>query len=95
MLTIRQAIKELLMEEPLTALEISRRLSIPEKEVLEHLAHLAKASGPDHSFHILPAVCKNCGFVFRKRNRVTAPSRCPVCRHQSIRRPRFQITGNR
>jgi predicted ArsR family transcriptional regulator len=44
MLTIRQAIKELLQEEALSALEISQRLSLPEKEVLEHLTHLGQSS---------------------------------------------------
>ncbi len=91
MMTIRQAIKELLLGEPLSALEISQRLSLPEKEVLEHLAHLAKAPGPDHIFHLYPAVCRNCGFVFKKWDRLTTPSRCPLCRRQSIRRPRFQV----
>jgi len=92
MLTTRQAIKELLQEQPFSALEISQRLSLSEKEVLEHLTHTAKAPGPGYLFHITPAVCKNCGFVFKKRDRLTTPSRCPLCRRQSIRRPRFQLT---
>jgi predicted Zn-ribbon and HTH transcriptional regulator len=93
MLTIRQAIKELLQEEALSALEISQRLSLPEKEVLEHLTHLAKAPGAGCRFHLHPAVCKNCGFIFKKRIRLTTPSRCPRCRGESIRRPRFHITA--
>jgi transcriptional regulator len=92
MSTIRQAIKDLLLEQPFSALEISQRLSLAEKEVVEHLPHLAKAPGPNHRFHIHPAMCKNCGFVFKKRERLTKPSRCPRCRGQSITRPRFQIT---
>ena len=44
--TPRQAIKEVLQEESLSSLEISQRLSLPEKEVLEHLVHLARAPGP-------------------------------------------------
>jgi transcriptional regulator len=92
MTTIRQAIKDLLLEQSFSALEISQRLSLPEKEVLEHLPHLARASGPGQRFHIHPAVCKACGFVFKKRERLTKPSRCPRCRGQSISRPRFQIT---
>lgn len=93
MLTIRQAIRDLLQEQPFSALELSQRLSLPEKEVLEHLAHIARAPGPGSRFHLHPAVCKTCGFIFKKRDRLTTPSRCPVCRRQSIRRPRFQITG--
>jgi predicted Zn-ribbon and HTH transcriptional regulator len=92
MLTIRQAIKDLLLEQPFSALEISQRLSISEKEVLEHLTHIARAPGPGYRFHLQPAVCKQCAFVFKKRDRLTIPSRCPMCRRQSIRRPRFQIS---
>ncbi len=92
MLTTRQAIKELLQEQPFSALEISQRLSLSEKEVLEHLTHIAKAPGPGYRFHLIPAKCKHCGFAFKKRDRLTIPSRCPMCRHQSIRRPRFQVT---
>lgn len=89
--TCRQAIKELLEEQALSALELSQHLSLPEKEVLDHLAHIARAPGPDYHFKITPAVCKHCGFIFKKRARLTSPSRCPLCRHESIRRPRFAL----
>ncbi len=91
MVTVRQAIKELLQEEALSTLEISQRLSLPEKEVLAHLAHIARAPGEGFHFQVTPAECKHCGFVFRKRDRLTIPSRCPLCHYQSIRRPRFKL----
>ncbi|MCL6621060.1 MAG: transcriptional regulator [Syntrophobacterales bacterium] len=91
MLTLRQAIRELLLEQPLSALELSRRLGLPEKEILEHLAHLARAPGPGLEFVLEPSVCKLCGFVFAKRERLTTPSRCPRCRGQSLSRPRFWL----
>ena len=91
MLTIRQAIRELLSEQALSALELSQRLSLPEKEIYPHLEHLARAPGPGWRFEIKPAVCKHCGFTFAKRERLTTPSRCPLCRGQSLRRPRFQL----
>ena len=91
MVTIRQALKELLQEQPYSALELSQRLAVPEKEVYEHLQHLARAPGAGCRFHLVPAVCRKCGFTFAKRERLTIPSRCPVCRHQSITRPRFAI----
>jgi predicted Zn-ribbon and HTH transcriptional regulator len=89
--TSRQAIRELLLEQPRSALEISQLLALPEKEVLDHLAHLARAPGPGYHFQITPAACKHCGFTFKKRERLTSPSRCPVCRHESISRPRFDL----
>jgi len=91
--TLRQAMKELLAEQPRSSLELSQLLSQSEKEVLDHLAHLARAPGPGKRFHLIPSVCKNCGFVFRKRDRLTRPSRCPLCQHQSISRPRFALVG--
>jgi len=93
MTTIRQAIKELLREQPLSALEISQSLSLPEKEVYDHLVHLARAPGSGCRFRLTPAQCRKCGFVFAKRERLTSPSRCPLCRGQSIRRPRFSLEG--
>ncbi|MEW6658544.1 MAG: transcriptional regulator [Thermodesulfobacteriota bacterium] len=89
--TSRQAIREVLLDQPRSALEISQLLALPEKEVLAHLNHLARAPGPGLHFQITPAACKSCGFIFRKRERLTSPSRCPVCRHESIRRPRFAL----
>jgi transcriptional regulator len=91
MSTIRQIIKELLEEESLSSLELSQRLSLSEKTVLDHLTHIARAPGPGFRFQITPSVCKNCGFAFKKRERLTTPSRCPICQHESIRRPRFAL----
>jgi predicted Zn-ribbon and HTH transcriptional regulator len=89
--TTRQSLKEVLLEGPTSSLEISQRLSLPEKEVLEHLEHLARNPGPGYKFQITPAACKRCGFSFKKRRRLTTPSRCPLCRHESITRPRFRL----
>ncbi len=89
--TLRQLIKEILQEQALSSLEISQRLSLPEREVLDHLGHIARAPGPGYRFRITPAVCKHCGFTFKKRERLTTPSRCPLCQHESIRRPRFAL----
>jgi len=89
--TTRQALKEMLLEGPASSLEISQRLSLPEKEVLEHLEHIARNPGPGYKFQITPAVCKKCGFAFKKRRRLTIPSRCPLCRQESITRPRFAL----
>ncbi|MEJ2673161.1 MAG: transcriptional regulator [Deltaproteobacteria bacterium] len=91
MSTPRQAMKELLAEQPRSSLELSQLLSLPEKEVLEHLSHLARAPGAGAHFQIIPAVCRHCGFVFKKRQRLNRPSRCPICQHESISRPRFAL----
>ena len=46
MVTSRQALKELLQEGTFSTLELSQRLSLSEKEVLTHLAHIARSPGP-------------------------------------------------
>jgi predicted Zn-ribbon and HTH transcriptional regulator len=89
--TPRQALKALLQEEDRSVRELSQLLSLSEKEVLAHLNHLAKAPGPDYQFVLIPAQCRQCGFVFTKRERLTTPSRCPICRQTSIARPRYAL----
>ena len=71
--------------------ELSQLLSLSEKEVLAHLDHLARAPGPGYQFVIIPAQCRQCGFVFKKRERLKTPSRCPLCRQESIARPRYAL----
>jgi predicted Zn-ribbon and HTH transcriptional regulator len=91
MQTVRQTLREALGYGPRSSLELSRELGLPEKEILAHLAHLARAPGAGWRFHLTPAQCKSCGFVFAKRERLTPPSRCPLCKGQSIRRPRYAM----
>ncbi|MGQ9920687.1 MAG: transcriptional regulator [Desulfobacca sp.] len=89
--TIRQALKTLLLGQDRSLRELSQLLSRPEKEISSHLEHLAKYPGAGYRFVILPARCRQCGFVFQKRRRVTAPSRCPRCRQTDLARPRYAL----
>jgi hypothetical protein len=92
--TIRRRIRALLLEGPRTALEISSAVRRPEKEVASHLEHLRKSLHSEgHRLVQRPAECRGCGFVFRKRERLTAPGRCPVCKGESISDPSFLVTG--
>ena len=90
MLTLRKMIAEILENEPLDVREISQRFHLREKEVLDHLQHIAR-SARGKRFIVEPASCEECGFSFRKRERLSKPSRCPVCRSEQISSPRFQI----
>jgi predicted Zn-ribbon and HTH transcriptional regulator len=88
--TIRRGIISLLQEEPLTAREISARVGIPEKEVLDHLEHIrAAARDGGEKLRLIPAACRKCGFEFHKRERLARPGRCPVCHGEQIREPRY------
>ena len=87
--TLRHEIVSLLAEESLTAREISERVGIREKEVLEHLEHIKTAL--HGGLVVIPALCMGCGFSFRKRERLKGPGRCPVCRSERIAEPRFSV----
>jgi len=91
--TVRQRIAQLLRERDFTARDISRIVGIREKEVYEHLPHVAKSLGNKVSLICEPARCLDCGFVFKKRQRFTTPGKCPVCRSEAIVPPVYGIRG--
>lgn len=92
--TLRAALRETLRGGPLTARELSARVRIPEKQVAGHLEHLARsARAAGERLLLEPARCLDCGFVFRKRDRLTRPSRCPVCRGERLDAPRFSLAS--
>ncbi|MEJ2220695.1 MAG: ArsR family transcriptional regulator [Desulfobacterales bacterium] len=90
--TIRQKIISLLIKEEMSAREISGAVGISEKEVSEHLAHIARSvASRDKNLMITPANCLACGYVFEGRRRFTRPGRCPQCKKSHIQSPRFHI----
>lgn len=69
--TIRQKIISVLEGQTLSAKDISADVRISEKEIYEHLEHIQRTlNKSEHIFILAPAVCKKCGFVFRKRDRL-------------------------
>jgi len=75
-----------------SAKELSVMVGLSEKEVLDHLAHIRRSSRPkEQSLTVTPAVCKVCGFVFKKRERLTRPTRCPMCKGERIAEPLFSF----
>lgn len=90
--TVRRKILSLLSDRPLTARQISGLVGIPEKEVVVHLPHIQKTVGTlGGRLSVTPAECRQCGFVFRKRERPKKPGRCPICRGESISEPLFSF----
>ena len=90
--TIRQKIISLLDGRTLSARDISIDVGVSEKEVYEHLEHIQRTINKrERNFIITPAVCKKCGFVFRKRDRLNKPGKCPVCRNEVIQEPFFSV----
>jgi transcriptional regulator len=91
MTTIRRTLAQLLFEGEFSARDLSRLLSIREREVYEHLPHVAKSIGNLSTIISTPARCLDCGFVFKKRERLTTPGKCPVCRSEAVSPPLYGI----
>jgi transcriptional regulator len=94
--TIRHELLVELEEGPLSARDISGRISISEKDVFEHLEHIrATLHRTGKRLAVQPAECVKCGFVFNKRERLKKPSKCPVCRSEFIHDPLFSLVQER
>ncbi|MBE9502885.1 MAG: transcriptional regulator [Proteobacteria bacterium] len=90
--TIRQQIIKLIECNPLSAREISIAVRIPEMEVYGELDHIRKkAHRSENSLMVTPAQCKKCLFIFKKRDRLKKPGRCPMCHSESISKPLFSL----
>lgn len=83
--TLRQDIIELLKKGSFSLKEISNIMGITEKEAVLHLDHIKKSlSRSGYSLEVTPAVCRSCGFSFKKRGKLKKPGRCPVCKSTFI-----------
>ena len=93
--TPRQQIIELLTEREMDSRELSREVGLKEKEVIEHLSHIARSLVvKGKKLTIRPAECLLCGYVFEKRQRFTRPGRCPRCKKSHLLSPGFHITSS-
>lgn len=93
--TIRQKIKSVLEGHTLSARDISSEVRISEKEVYEHLSHIQKTiSKSDRALTVTPAECRRCGFVFKKRERLNKPGKCPICHGETIKESLFSIDSS-
>ncbi len=92
MQTIRQQIIEFLSNKEMGARELSQSVGIREKEVYEHLSHIARSvKARRKKLIIIPSRCLECGYVFENRKRFSPPSRCPHCKSEHIQDPTYQI----
>ncbi len=88
--TIRQKIISLLADRTVSAKDLSAEVLVSEKEKYEHLEHIHRSVGK--SLTVMPAECRKCGFVFKKRDKMKKPGRCPVCRSELIQEPFFTFS---
>jgi len=89
----RERLLQTLSGEPQTARELSQRAGLSERAVFEHLQHLQKSLRTHgRRLEVSPATCLDCQFIFRKRDRLTRPGKCPVCRSSHLSDPAFSIS---
>ena len=93
--TARIAVADYIKDTDATAREISMTVGVSEKQVYEHLGHIRQSLKKKEGaiFRMTPAECRSCGFVFAKRERLTRPGRCPICRSVAIEAPVFGIVS--
>lgn len=90
--TVRRRIMAELEQGPLSGRDLSGMVRIPEKEVYDHLEHIRSSLHRlGKQFHVQPAECANCGFLFEKRERLRKPEKCPVCRKGPVHAPLFSV----
>ncbi len=89
---MREQLRTAFLEGPATARELSTRARLREKDVTEHLSHLARSfEHRGERLVVEPSGCIACGFVFRWRERLSRPGACPSCRSTRIDPPVFRI----
>ena len=79
-MTRRQEIIKLLQEDKFSAQTLANMFKVELKEIIDDLFHISNSEKLKRE----PAYCKKCGFVFRERSRIKAPSRCPKCKMEWI-----------
>jgi phosphoglucomutase len=95
--TLPRALADILAASPapLAALDLSTLAGAGEKAVLEALEHLRRSlRRTPRPLRLHPARCCGCGYVFAKRDRLTRPGKCPVCRAARIEPPRFSLESS-
>lgn len=96
-LTPRRHLMQLLTGQLYSSRQLAGLLALSERQVEDHLLHVMRSLAGDRTrkFILEPSLCRECGFVFRERTRLTRPSRCPRCRSEAITPPRYGIEVRR
>lgn len=90
--TSRERLLQALSAEPVSVRVLSQQAQLTERDVIAHLEHLQKSLKTQRRRLLLtPASCQDCQFVFHKRDRLTRPGKCPVCRSTHVSEPLFSL----
>jgi predicted Zn-ribbon and HTH transcriptional regulator len=90
--TRRRDLIELLSETPRSVSSIAREMGLRRADAEDDLRHaLRSAVVARHRVDVIPARCKDCGFVF-DRDRLTKPGRCPSCKGSRLFEPQIFLS---
>ncbi len=79
----RQQIIALLDMQPWSAYALANYFRVEVAEIFDDLEYVKYSIQP-RKFKIILAQCKHCGFEFRDRVKLKAPTKCPQCKGESL-----------
>lgn len=87
----RKDLIPVLLDNPLTLLEVAQQMGVSLGEVTDDLQHLLKSlERSEYVAVVTPARCKKCGFTFDER-KLKKPGKCPKCKKTWIDPPRIHL----
>jgi len=90
-MTLRRQLIEILSDAPRSVSAIAREMGLRRGDVEADLRHaLRSAVAAGHRVEVIPARCKDCGFVFGE-DRLMKPGRCPACKGSRLFEPQIRI----
>jgi len=88
----RKDLIPMLLNHPMTVVEISRYAEQPGKDTAEDLQHLLQSLKHTEYRPLIEATtCKKCGFEFSP-DKLRKPSKCPKCKSTWVTEPRISLT---
>lgn len=89
MQTQRQEIVEALEYGHTSARDLAKKMNMRVKDLLDDLEHIRASKG--RLLVISEAYCTRCDFIFKRRKKLSTPSRCPECRSERTAGPFFKL----
>lgn len=89
MATRREELTGYLLDCERTVKELAALMRATVRDTVQDLEHVRKSTG--RRFVARAAECTQCGFVFKGRDKMTSPSRCPECRSERTVGPWLSI----
>jgi len=89
-MTRRKDIIELLSKQAMTVRELAEWFHADAKDIIIDLEHVSQSVKPA-KLAMEPSMCRLCEFVFKERERLKRPGKCPECNSEKITEPVFSI----